>query len=89
MKTGGEKWRLEKERMRKEMRPTRPVKGVKGERLDASEDRTQKEEMKRDVKSLDMVCLDTAIRKIEELKQMEGVMEFEGGRVSFLVYRVD
>ena len=36
-----------------------------------------------------LACLDEAIRKVGERRQMEGVMEFESGRLSFLVYRVD
>lgn len=34
-------------------------------------------------------CLREALRNVGERRMMEGVMEFETGRVSFLVYRVD
>jgi hypothetical protein len=34
-------------------------------------------------------CLESAVRKVGERRQMEGVLEFEKGRVSFLVYRID
>jgi len=37
----------------------------------------------------ELECLDQAVRKVGERRQMDGVMEFERGRLSFLVYRVD
>jgi hypothetical protein len=34
-------------------------------------------------------CFEHAARKVGERRQMEGVLEFGWGRVSFLVYRID
>jgi hypothetical protein len=34
-------------------------------------------------------CFEDAVTKIGERRQMEGVLEFEKGRVSFLIYRID
>lgn len=34
-------------------------------------------------------CLEDAVRKVGERRQMEGVLELERGTVSFLVYRID
>ena len=46
--------------------------------------------MKRDERGRqELECLDMAVREAGQRRMMEGVMEFERGRVSFLVYRVD
>ena len=34
-------------------------------------------------------CLEHAVKMIGERRQMDGVLEFERGRVTFLVYRID
>ena len=36
-----------------------------------------------------MKCLGDAIRRVVELRQLEGTMEFERGKVRYLIYRVD
>lgn len=49
----------------------------------------RKEEIREDRAGRTLGCLENAVRKVGERRQMEGVMEFERGRVSFLVYRID
>ncbi len=34
-------------------------------------------------------CLEDAMRSVELKRQMEGMLEMEGGKLGFLVYRVD
>ncbi len=45
----------------------------------------EKEEMTESERS----CLEEAMRSVEMKRQMEGVLEMEGGKLGFLVYRVD
>lgn len=49
----------------------------------------RKEEIKSERKAETLGCLEDAVRKVGERRQMEGVLEFERGRVSFLVYWID
>jgi hypothetical protein len=37
----------------------------------------------------ELECFDEAIRKVEEQRLMEGMIEFAQGKLSFLLYRVD
>lgn len=50
---------------------------------------SKKEEVRDDSRAKTLACLEDAVRKVGERSQMEGVLEFERGRVSFLVYRID
>jgi hypothetical protein len=49
----------------------------------------RKEEIRDDSAGKTLGCLGEAVKKVGERRQMEGVLEFEMGRVSFLVYRID
>ena len=49
----------------------------------------RKEEIREDRAGRTLGCLEDAVKKVGERRQMEGVLEFERGRVSFLVYRID
>lgn len=62
------------------IRGQRPLRSIEAEpEIEKQEERRARE----------LECLDEAIRNVGKSRQMEGMIEFPQGRLSFLLYRVD
>ncbi|TAQ90683.1 hypothetical protein B7494_g1016 [Chlorociboria aeruginascens] len=68
---------------------TRPEKEVERGDDDDDNDEAQSEEREKVMGDARLQCLDAAIEGIRDTMLMEGSLEFDNGRMSFLVYRID